>query len=183
MLEQRISSMLSALTARPSDGERCIVNDIHSRLNETLVRRIVPVRSVDDARRAIERAREDGHAICIAGGWHAMGGQQFAADGVLLDTRRFGRVVSFDAERGLVEVEAGIQWPELIDALRRGQRDTDGAWSIAQKQTGADRLSIGGAVSANVHGRGLTMRPFVADIEEMTLVDADGDLVRCSRAE
>lgn len=183
MLEHRIATVLSALTARPSDSERCIVNDIHSRLNETVVRRLVPVRTVEDARQAILRARADGHAVCIAGGWHAMGGQQFATDGVLLDTRRFGRVISFDADRGLVEVEAGIQWPELIDALRHLQRDSWSGWSISQKQTGADRLSIGGAVSANVHGRGLAMRPFVADVEALTLLNAEGELVRCSRNE
>ena len=183
MLEHRISTVLSALTARPFDGERCLVNDIHSRLNETYVRRIVPVRTTEDARQAIVQAREAGHVICIAGGWHAMGGQQFANDGVLLDTRRFARVLDFDADRGLVEVEAGIQWPDLIDALRRLQRDSYSAWSIAQKQTGADRLSIGGAVSANVHGRGLSMRPFVADVDALTIVNADGELVRCSRRE
>ena len=35
-------------------------------------------------------------------------------------------------------------------------------WAIAQKQTGADRLTIGGAISANIHGRGLAMAPFIA---------------------
>ena len=35
------------------------------------------------------------------------------------------------------------------------------AWAFAQKQTGADRLTIGGSLSANMHGRGLTMPPFV----------------------
>ena len=49
-----------------------------------------------------------------------MGGPQFVTDGVLLDTRRLDAVVSFDRERGLVEVEAGIQWPELVEFLGRG---------------------------------------------------------------
>lgn len=178
-----IGSLYSALTARPSGERACVVNDIHSKLNETRVRRVVTVRGVDDARRAIARAADEGVAVAIAGGRHAMGGQQFAADGVLLDTRHFGRIVAFDAERGLVEVEAGIQWPELIDGLRHLQRGRTDQWAIAQKQTGADRLSIGGAVAANVHGRGLTMRPFVADVEALTVVNANGEVVRCSRRE
>ena len=43
---------------------------------------------------------EDLLAIC--GGRHAMGGQQFAADAVLLDMRQMRRVLAFDPDAGLV---------------------------------------------------------------------------------
>ena len=43
-----------------------------------------------------------------------MGGQQFASDETLIDCRQLQRVLSLDLERGLLEVEGGIQWPELI---------------------------------------------------------------------
>ena len=110
-------------------------------------------------------------------GRHAMGGQQFGAGTVLVDMTARNRVLHFDSARGLVEVEAGIQWPELMEFL------TATLWGIAQKQTGADRLSVGGAVSANAHGRGLRWPPFVADVEAFTLLDAQGELRRCSRQE
>ena len=106
-----------------------------------------------------------------------MGGQQFCAGGLLLDTRRLDRVLELDAERGLITVEAGVQWPALLEYLRPSP------WAIAQKQTGADRLTIGGAIAANAHGRGLTMPPLVADVESLTLVDAAGELRVCSREE
>src|SRR5687768_8507493 len=159
------------------------VNDLHSRLNPTVVDRIVDVRSAADARAAILAAAADGKVICVSGGRHAMGGQQFAQGGVLLDTRNYGAVRAFDRERGLIEVESGIQWPELIAWLVDHQPADHRQWGIRQKQTGADRLSIGGAVSANVHGRGLTLRPFVADVESLTLIDADGRRRTCSRTE
>ena len=159
-----------------------VVNDVHARLNATRVRAVVDVRSVADARDVIRGVASD-EAICIAGGRHAMGGQQFAEDALLLDTRRFDRVISLDTERGLVEVESGIQWPALVRRLHELQPASGAPWTIRQKQTGADRLSIGGALSANVHGRGLTMCPFVADVDSFTLVDAEGVLRRCSRTE
>ena len=154
-----------------------LVNDAHSRLNETVVEAVVPVDSLDSIGTVLSRARRAGRPISIAGGRHAMGGQQFCSGGDLLDTRPLSRVLSFDAERGLVEVEAGIQWPALIDAL------ADTPWAIRQKQTGADDLSIGGAVSANVHGRGLAFRPFVDDVEQLVVVTPDGEIVTCSRDE
>ena len=167
-------------TATPE--ARQLVNDVHSRLNPTHVRRILTIRDEDDITGAIRDAAASGESICVGGGRHAMGAQQFATDGVLLDTRSFRGVRAFDAARGLIEVEAGIQWPDLVDALASLQAGESSPWGIRQKQTGADRLSIGGAVSANVHGRGLAMRPFIADVEALTIVDPAGRLIECSRS-
>lgn len=160
-----------------------VVNDIHSQLNATRVQRIVAPQSFDQARAVIRAARKDGRALCIAGGRHAMGAQAFASDGVLLDIRKLARVLRFDAQRGTIEVESGIQWPALADYLTTVQAGRLQQWSFAQKQTGADRLTIGGALAANVHGRGLTMKPFIDDIESFTLVNAEGEILRCSRSE
>lgn len=154
-----------------------VVNDIHSQLNRSEVREIVGVTSVEDVQKVVRRAAVAGLPVCIAGGRHAMGGQQFCDGGVLIDTRGLDRVLDYDADHGRITVEAGIQWPTLLDYLR------ETPWAIAQKQTGADRLSLGGAIAANVHGRGLTMPPLVSDLEELTLVDATGELQRCSRGE
>ena len=128
------------------------VNDVHSRLNETCVGEVVHVDSLEAIQDSLARARASGAPVAIAGGRHAMGGQQFCAGGLLLDTTRLSRVLSLDPDFRTIEVEAGIQWPALTRALRRSPV------TYAQKQTGADELSIGGAVSANVHGRGLSMR-------------------------
>ena len=38
-------------------------------------------------------------------------------------------------------------------------------WGIVQKQTGADRLSLGGALACNAHGRGLALKPIVDQVE------------------
>jgi FAD/FMN-containing dehydrogenase len=153
------------------------VNDVHSRLNETAVDDVIHVDSLESIRAALARARAEGKPVAVCGGRHAMGGQQFCAGGLLLDTRSLCRVLSLDGHRRTIEVEAGMQWPRLLKALQYG------SITFAQKQTGADDLSIGGAVSANVHGRGLTMRPFIADVERLVLVGPDGEPVRCSRDE
>jgi FAD/FMN-containing dehydrogenase len=159
------------------------VNDIHSELNETSAAAVVPVDSLRSVGEAIQRAGTEQLPVAIAGGRHAMGGQQFCRDGVLLDTRTLDAVIGLDRERGTVEVESGIHWLALIDHLERAQVGATEQWGIAQKQTGADRLSIGGALAANVHGRGLAMRPIVSDVESFVLVRADGEAITCSREE
>ena len=157
------------------------VNDIHSQLNETRVCRIVAPKSIAEAQRAVARVRDGGNSLSVAAGRHAMGGQQFLSGGTLLDTRNLNRIIGLDAERGIVTVEAGIMWSELAPGLREMQAGAGQRWSVVQKQTGADRLSIGGALAANGHGRGLTYRPIVQDVEAFKMIDADGNLTRCDR--
>jgi FAD/FMN-containing dehydrogenase len=158
-----------------------LLNDVHSQLNPTLVAEVVHPESAEDVATAIRRAATAQRGVAVAGGRHAMGGQQFATNGTVISMSGMDRVLELDTERGHVEVEAGIQWPALIRELHLRQRGAREVWTIAQKQTGADRLSIGGAVAANVHGRGLAMAPFVCDVEALTVVTADGSLLRCSR--
>ncbi len=159
------------------------VNDVHSGLNRTRVERVAHPASDQEVRSLVRDACARGRSLSIAGGRHAMGGQQFGRDTVLVDVNALTGVLELDRERGEVEVASGTQLPELVAELLELQRDGDQPWGIIQKQTGADRLSIGGALAANAHGRGLTFRPIVADVEAFTLVDADGELRRCSRSE
>src|SRR5689334_18535355 len=116
---------LAQQNIQPAVGEPhpdgVLVNDVHSRLNPTVVARVVTVRSTADARNAILAAGMADKPVCVSGGRHAMGGQQFAHDGVLLDTRAYRGVRRFDRDRGLIEVESGIQWPELIEWLLEEQ--------------------------------------------------------------
>ena len=170
---------------QPSRGRgsaSTIVNDIHSKLNETTVSEVVWPRSATEVQAAVRRARETGGRMAIAGGYHSMGGQQFLTGGTLLDMRSMSRVLGVDRDRGMVDVEAGILWSDLVPELRAMQDGDGPKWSIVQKQTGADRLSLGGAVAANGHGRGLRFQPIVQDVESFTLVDCDGELRECSRS-
>ena len=88
-------------SAIPDASPSLIVNDIHSQLNATEVDAIVKPRSADEAGDAIARARSSGLSVAVAGGRHAMGGQQFGEAGMLVDTRALNRVLALDAERGV----------------------------------------------------------------------------------
>jgi FAD/FMN-containing dehydrogenase len=186
---------MDSIPARPAGTDRfphCHrVNDLHSGLNPASVLRTFRPRNLFELAATVDRARHLGVPVSVCGGRHAMGGQQFADAGWLIDLSGCNRVLQFDALRGLIEVEAGMRWPELLQALDRLQPaaaqvdgpDSGQPWTFRQKQTGADQLSIGGALAANIHGRGLDFAPFVSDIESFTLVTADGRLRRVSRTE
>ncbi len=167
--------------ARPPLDQRRTVNDVHSQLNATRVSRVLAPRTIAELRDQIGAASVAGSPVSMCGARHSMGGQQFASGRTLLDLSGLNRLIEIDPDRGLVTVEAGIDWVTLIDSLHRALPRHDEAWSIVQKQTGADRLTIGGALSSNVHGRGLRLPPIVGDVESFDLIDADGCLQCCSR--
>lgn len=162
------------------------VNDIHSAMNPAHVRLHEPA-TTDELIELVRLAARQNRPLAVCGGRHAMGGQQFLDRHDLIDTRRLDHLLHLDMGRGLVRVEAGIQWPALIDALLAEQHrlapNTPPRWGIAQKQTGADRLTLGGALAANIHGRGLLMPPIIADVESFTLIGPDASPVTCSRTE
>jgi FAD/FMN-containing dehydrogenase len=128
-------------------------------------------------------AKAENVPVSVMGGRHAMGGQQFGAGTVLIDMTGLNRIVHFDYDAALVEVEAGAFWPKFADDYRELQAGRRLQLGFAQKQTGADSISIGGTLAANAHGRGLSMQPFSGDIESFRLIDAEGNLLRCSRHE
>ena len=168
------------LTAREKE---IWVNDVHSQLNRTRVHELLTPRTREEFAEIVRFASRKGLPISVSGCRHSMGGQQFAKDSICIDTRSLDRVISFDQKRGLIEAEAGIQWPKLIRTYLDAQRDGAKQWGIAQKQTGADTFTLGGSLASNIHGRGLAMKPLISDIESFTLINADGKSIRCSRDE
>jgi len=166
----------------PAASTERVLNDVHSRLNATKVAEILQPVTPDEVVAAVKRAKTEKRSLSISGARHSMGGQQWATDSLHLDMRSLNKFISLDAERGLARAEAGITWPALVDALEKAQAGKNTIFTITQKQTGADELTLGGAVSSNIHGRALTWRPFVQDIESITLVDAGGDIRKVSRA-
>src|SRR5947209_12155620 len=50
---------------------------------------------------------ENAKPLSVCGRRHAMGGQQFLTNHLLLDTTRLRRVLKFDPDRGTIEAEAG----------------------------------------------------------------------------
>ncbi len=160
-----------------------LVNDIHSGLNETKVRNILYPKSIMDIQKIIREAREQRLPISITGGRHAMGGQQFGDNAILVDMKRMNKVINFDYSRGTVEIETGIQWPELVDYLLEIHKGKSKQWGIVRKQTGTATLSIGGTISANAHGRRLIEKPFIDQVESFVLINASGQIIKCSRKE
>jgi FAD/FMN-containing dehydrogenase len=96
-----------------------ILNDVHSALNATEVLRIEQPTDAAALQSLVRRAAREQRSLSVAGGRHAMGGQQFAQHQLHVDTSAMRAVLTADEARGLLRIEAGAMWPAIIDATHR----------------------------------------------------------------
>ena len=97
------------------------------------------------------------------------------ADGGVIVHDRLDRMLEFDPVTGELACEAGVSFADIIRHwLLRG-------W-FPPVTPGTKFVTVGGAIAADVHGknhhRDGTLTAFV---RELTLLTADGELLRCSR--
>ena len=134
--------MPAACTVPPREPDGVWVNDVHSQLNRTRVLGIERPTNIEALKALVIRAGNQERSISVMGGRHAMGGQQFGSDTFLIDMNGMQGIHEFDAQKGEVEIGAGMQWPELIAELLELQRSRERPWGIVQKQTGAPTASV-----------------------------------------
>ena len=127
-----------------------LLNDVHSQLNATTVARVASPKTLPELQALVRQARDDRQRISVAGGRHAMGGQQFLTGSLHIDMTALDRVLYTDAGRGLLHIEAGADWPKIIAASHTMETASGKTWGIRQKQTGVDAVSLGGSISSRL---------------------------------
>ena len=95
---------------------------------------------------ALAAARSAGVPVVLRGAGCSYGDATLRAESVVLDLSRLDRVLSWDPETGIVEVEPGVTFRTLW-RLAIG----DGWWPPVV--TGTMAPTIGGALAMNVHGK------------------------------
>ena len=160
-----------------------ILNDVQSQLNRTAVTRVETPSTPKEVGILLNKARSAGESICVAGALHSMGGQQFLTNGISLSSEYLNVIGPLDKRSKTVTVQSGARWPSLVRWLASEQSGNSQRLTIIQKQTGADELSLGGALSSNIHSRVLGRKPIVEDIESFYITTSDGNRLKCSREE
>jgi FAD/FMN-containing dehydrogenase len=153
-------------------------SDDASRLNRTRVAQVWPVpgdttAALAQLRDLLERARQDGLKVAVAGARHSMGGHTIYPGGIVIDMLPF-RHMELDPGRRLLHVGAGARWSEVVPFL-----DARGL-SVSVMQSNND-FSVGGSLSVNCHGWQHNHAPIASTVESLRLMKADGSIVSCSR--
>ena len=131
------SSALNSLPRRVFDGFGAVVR------GEAC---FAEPRTVDEVVGFFRRATEEGIPVSMRGHGRSYGDASMNNGNLLLDMRKMKRVVSWDAESGVIEAEPGMSINELWQHVL-----PDGWWPPVT--TGTSWPTLGAAVAMNVHGK------------------------------
>jgi FAD/FMN-containing dehydrogenase len=120
-------------------------------------------------------AREAGVPVAPRGGGCSYGDAALLAEAVILDCSRMSRILAWDPQTGVIDVEPGVTVRELWrHAL------PDGWWPPVV--TGTMEPTVGGCLAMNVHGKNNWPRGTIGDhCLELDLMTADGEVLTISR--
>jgi FAD/FMN-containing dehydrogenase len=98
-------------------------------------------------------------------------------DGGVIVHDRLDRMLAFDALTGALSCEAGVSFADIVRWLvPRG-------W-FPPVTPGTKFVTLGGAIAADVHGKNHHRHGTIsAFVDELTLLTAEGETLRCSRGE
>ncbi|MEO6533694.1 MAG: D-arabinono-1,4-lactone oxidase [Pseudolysinimonas sp.] len=131
--------------------------------------------SVDHVVAVVREARERGLTVKAVGAGHSFTAIA-ATEGVLLDLGGLDGLYAVDAALGRVTLGAGTNLYQLPALLR--------PHGLALQNMGdIDRQTIAGATSTGTHGTGARFPGLAAQLVAVTLVTADGAILRVSASE
>ena len=94
----------------------------------------------------IDYCRDSNIKICVKGGGYSYGDMILLEGEVILDCSELKKIISFDKEEGLISLEPGVSF---ADVFRLTLLEN---WTLTSCPGGMD-VTIGGAISNNVHGK------------------------------
>ena len=124
----------------------------------------------------VDRARKHHLGVCSAGTIHNLGGHAFLDGAVVLDMRRFRRILALDRENKRIKVESGITWDKIQEAVNP-------VGLAVQAMQSDNNFTVGGSLSSNAHGRDLHASTVIESVLGFRMMLADGSVVPVSRTE
>ena len=161
----------------PIKTEKGYINDA-SHLNLTPIDTIIDVPSekntiISQIKEIISYARLTNKKISIAGSKHSMGGHTIYENGIVLNMRPYNHM-EIDSVSNILTIGSGALWSEALHFLNNYGK------SISVMQAFSS-FSIGGSISVNGHGWQHNSSPVSSRVRSFTLMNADGEIIECSR--
>ncbi|HSH05133.1 MAG TPA: FAD-binding oxidoreductase [Anaerolineae bacterium] len=131
--------------------------------------------NIPDLQAIFDLARRAGRTLGFRGGGNSYGDAAMNGENILLDLRRFNRILAWDPTTGLITVEPGVTLQQLWEYILE-----DGWWPPVV--TGTMKTTVGGCAAMNVHGKNAWQMGTIGDhILSFDLLLPSGEIITCSR--
>lgn len=177
-----IIHLIKAKISEPNQDFKVNQNyrDDASKLNLTKVHTIVAVEQEHTARQKqlrqlLKYANRHNFKVSISGAQHSMGGHTIYPDGISIDMLPYDHM-SFDENTNILTIGSGASWSKALQYL-------DGFGKSIGVMQSFSNFSVGGSLSVNGHGWQAGAPPISSQVIGFTLMNADGQIIYCSRDE
>lgn len=174
-MDPKVSAELSKLDARIPF--RASTSHLHHTWAKTFYSRpelYIQPKSVEEIQKAVTLARRCRRRLVVVGCGHSPS-DLTCTSSWMINLDKFNRLLSANQETGVVTFESGISLHDLGVELGKIGLSPPNLGSI-------DNQSIAGAISTGTHGSSLKHGLLSQSISSISLVLANGHLVRCSAA-
>lgn len=133
--------------------------------------------TVEELRTVFQIARRSRLTVGFRGGGNSYGDAALNNENILVDFRRMNRILDWNPETGEIAVEPGVTLAQLWQYVLE-----DGWWPPVA--TGTMKITIGGGVAMNVHGKNAwKMGPIGDHVLSFDMLLPSGEIITCSREE
>ncbi|MCM3737211.1 FAD-binding oxidoreductase [Bacillus cytotoxicus] len=146
------------------------------RLLPTKVKRIETVEDTKELQQMVRDANTSNEKLSIAGMQHTQGGHTYYPNGTVLDMKSYNKILEFNPEQKKIRVQSGATWNDIQKVIN--------PYGLAiQVMQSQNIFTIGGSLSANVHGRDIRHDALIDTVDSFRLLMADGNIKNVSRNE
>lgn len=146
-----------------------------SKLYRVEVEGIVQPKNIEQIQETVQLAKDEKKKISMSGARHSMGGQNAFDNSIHLDMREFNNI-QYNQEDQTVTVQSGATWKSIQNKLSKHNRSV-------QVMQDSNIFTVGGSIAVNAHGKDPNFSTLIHTVNEFQLVNAEGELITCSRTE
>lgn len=143
-----------------------------SEIFSEVIHALVRPRNVDELKQIVTSATKP---ISVAGARYSQGGQIAYPHGIVIDMSSLNKVIDLDTKNKRITIQAGATWRSIQEQIDPHNL------SIKVMQS-YDDFSVGGSLSVNVHARDMGYGSLLSTVESITILLADGSLVKADRS-
>ncbi|MCH9621652.1 MAG: hypothetical protein S4CHLAM20_10770 [Chlamydiia bacterium] len=128
-------------------------------------------KSVSEVQAIIKDAKKKQKKVCVIGAGFSQGKQYQFSNSILINLKE---LKAMNLNKDLLSVQAGALWKDIHEFIN--------SKSLAlQVMQGSNIFSVGGSLSVNCHGWDFKKGSIVNTVEEITIIDANGELKKLSK--
>ncbi|RNC97748.1 FAD-binding oxidoreductase [Lysinibacillus halotolerans] len=142
----------------------------------TKVKEIHSATSEAELQSLVKESINNNEKISVAGMQHSQGGQTYYPNGVVIDMKKYNKILDYNPHEKMITVQSGTTWEDIQQKINPDHL----AIRVMQSQ---NIFTVGGSISVNAHGRDIRYGSLIDTVESFRLLTPQGDIINVSRTE